>query len=117
MNPFPEDFELVGFFCCEPTLSERDVPVFYQRHSFLFEEDGNSIVCEIEPGYGQIDLTWRRDDMEVASFALRRISSIHIKGAPGAEYMSVKFSNQELRDFVLYTKPTVRVEWGNADAI
>jgi hypothetical protein len=114
METFPEEFELVGFFESEPEVSERDVPRFYNRHTYRYRRDKDSVVFEIEPASGEIDMTWRTDACEVASFALRRVSGQWVKGAPGEEFITAKFSQEGLSDFILWLKPTVRVQWGNA---
>ena len=117
MDDYPEEYELLGFFESEPQSTDRDVPFFYNRHTYNYRRGSDSVVCSIEPGYRQIDLTWRRDDVELASFALRDIHSVAIDGAPGDESMTVHFLSDELADFVLFLKPSVRVEWSNPSRI
>ena len=116
MESFPEDHELVGFFESEPEVTDRDVPWFYNRLTFRTTRGSHSVVCEIEPGYRQIDLTWRNAGKEMASFALREIRALRVMGSPGEEYMTVVFRGDELMDFVLYLKPDIRIEWGNMEA-
>lgn len=113
MEPFPEIHELVGFFESEPDISNRDVPMFYNRLSFVYHRDGDIVACAIEPGYGEIDITWRRDGRELASFALRGIESLEVIGAPGPESLIARFSQNSILDFVLHTKPDLRIEWGS----
>ena len=113
MDEYPEDYELLGFFETEPTSTDRDVPREYNRNTYNYHRDDNSVICAIDPGYGQIDLTWRLKGEELASFALRDIRSIEIDGAPGDESMTVRFLSDELSEFVLFLKPRVRIEWSN----
>ena len=117
MNPFPEQYELIGFFESEPYVTDRDVPWFYNRLTFKTQQGEDSIVCEIEPGYGEIDLTWRKLHHEIAIFSLRDISALYIKLGPGDEFLTAKFKNKDILDFVLYLKPQVRVQWGNEEHI
>ena len=113
MQPFPEMHELIGFFESEPDVSDRDVPTFYNRLSFVYRHESDVLACAIEPGYGEIDLTWRQNGREMASFALRGVQGLEVHGAPGSESMTVKFLDKDLLDFVLFTKPKLRIEWGN----
>ncbi|MEM6485948.1 MAG: hypothetical protein AAF662_13320 [Pseudomonadota bacterium] len=113
MDDYPEEHELIGFFESEARVTDRDVPPFYNRHTYSYQRDGDSVVCSIEPGYRQIDLTWRRDGHELGSFALRDIRTLSIDGAPGEESMKLQFLSEYHMDFVLFLKPTVRIEWGN----
>jgi hypothetical protein len=113
MDPFPEEFELIGFFESEPEVSDRDVPWFYNCLTFRAKRDDSVIVCSIEPGYGEIDLTWKKSGNEVANFSLQDISSLLINLNSNNEYMTVKFKYEDMLDFVLYLKPEIRIQWGN----
>lgn len=117
MDNFPEVFELIGFFESEPEVTDRDVPWFYNRLTFRTSRGEDRLICEIEPGYGQIDLTWTRANKEIASFALRDLISLSVKSGPGDEYMTASFRHPDLLDFVLYLKPSVRVQWGNQERL
>lgn len=117
MDTFPEEYELIGFFESEPEVTDRDVPWFYNHLTFKTQRGEDSIVCEIEPVYGQIDLTWRRSNQEIATFALKDISELYINPGPGEEFLTAKFKNKYILDFEFYLKPQVRVQWGNEEQI
>ncbi|MEL6368439.1 MAG: hypothetical protein AAFQ16_10835, partial [Pseudomonadota bacterium] len=91
--------------------------LFFNRHTYVYRNGDDSVVCEIESGYLQIDLACRRDSTGLASFELRDIRSVKIDGAPGDESMTVHFLSDHLADFVLFLKPTIRVEWSNPSRI
>ena len=117
MKPFPEEYELIEFFESEPELTDKNVPWIYNRLIFETQRNGNTVVCAIEPGNRQIDLTWKRSEKDVASFELREISSLKIQSGPGDEFMTVTFRNREILEFVFYLKPYPMVRWGNLEAV
>jgi hypothetical protein len=117
MNPFPEDYELIGFFESEPTILDRDVPWFYNRLTFETVRGVDRIVCDIEPGYGQLVLSWDREGLSVARFSLSEIASLHLTSARGEEFLTAKFAREGILDFKLFLKPYVQVEWGNQQVL
>lgn len=113
MDPFPPEYELIGFFESEPEIAGRDVPWFYDRLTFQTTRGDDDIVCAIEPGYGVIDLAWSKSGVEIAIFSLREVSSLFIESRAGSEFMTAKFRYADMLDFILYLKPAIRVFWGN----
>lgn len=117
MDPFPKEFELIGFFESDPEISERDVPWFYNRLTFKTIRGDDSIICSIEPGYGEIDLIWRKYGIEIAIFALRDVSALFINLSSGGEFMTAKFRYEDTLDFIFHLKPDVKMHWGNQKRI
>jgi hypothetical protein len=117
MNPFPEEFELIGFFESEPEVTDCDVPRPYNRLTFRTKRADDSIVCTIEPGYGAIDLTWRRLGKKMLTFSLRDVSSLFIQLDAYSERMTAKFKHEDILDFVFQLKPEIKVQWGNQERL
>jgi hypothetical protein len=117
MDPFPPDYELVGFFETEPTILDRGVPWFYNRLTFTTVRGEDRIVCDIEPGYRQMVVSWDRHGQSVARFALAEVESLHVTSEPGVEYLTAKFKRPGLRDFKLFLRPYVQVEWSNEQVL
>ena len=114
MDPFPEPFELVSFFEVEPEVTDRDVPWFYNRHTYRSRLGRDLVTCAMEPGEGQIVLVWDRDDQPVLALRLEEVSELRIESERGVETMIARFpEGRGLLDFRLQLRPSVRVEWGN----
>src|SRR5690349_14675964 len=99
MKPSPELHELLGFFEVEPTLSDRDVPWFYDRFTYETMRGEDRILCEIEPAYGQLVLVWTRSDVLIARLELDDIASLHLATGHGVEKLIAKFANAAILDF------------------
>jgi hypothetical protein len=117
MDPFPEEFELIGFFEAEPEISDRDVPWFYNRLKFQTTRGEDNIVCAIEPGYGEMDLIWRKSGIEIAIFALRDVSALFITSSGSGEFMTAMFRYEDTLDFIFHLKPDIKMHWGNQKRI
>jgi len=117
MKPFPELHELLGFFEVEPSISERDVPWFYNRLTYETVREENRIHCWIEPGYGQLCLIWIRGEVLVARLELDDVASLHVESERGVEKLIAKFAATNIRDFEFQLKPTIHVRWGNTRVI
>jgi hypothetical protein len=112
MKPFPELHELLGFFEVEPTISERDVPWFYNQLTYETVRGEDSIYCAIEPGEGQLCFVWMRKEELVARLELDAIASLYVESDRGVEKLIAKFENSAILDFELQLRPTVHVRWG-----
>jgi hypothetical protein len=117
MKPFPEQHELIGFFEVEPRVTDRDVPWFYNRLTFETKRGDDRIVCDIEPGYGQLVLSWDRNGQSVGRFALAEIAGLELTSSQGEEFLTAKFRRPGFLNFKLYLKPFVQVEWGNLEQL
>jgi hypothetical protein len=112
MDPFPQLHELLGFFEAEPSITERDVPWFYNRLTYETTRGENQIVCSIEPGYGQLCLIWTRENALVARLELDDILSIYVDSERGVEKLVAKFGAANVLDFEFQLKPTIHIRWG-----
>jgi hypothetical protein len=117
MDLFPPDYELIGFFEVEPTILDRGVSWFYNRLTFVTLRGHDRIVCDIEPGYQQIVVSWDREGQSVGRFSLSEVQSLQLTSKNGNEFMTAKFQREGLLDFKLYLKPYVQVEWGNVQVL
>jgi len=117
MDPFPPDYELAGFFEAEPTILDRGVPWFYNRLTYVTVRGADRIVCDIEPGYRQMVVSWDRDGQSIGRFALSEVASLHITSERGSEFMTAKFQPDGLLDFKLWLRPCIQVEWGNVQVL
>jgi hypothetical protein len=70
MNPFPQEWELLSLFECEPTIVDRGVPWEYNCLIFETSRGKDHIRCEIEPGYETIKLQWWQEKNDVLTLDL-----------------------------------------------
>jgi hypothetical protein len=110
----PELYELLGFFEVEPEFSDSDLPWFYNRLTYQTQRSENKIICSIKPSNGEINLTWERAGVLVASFSFNQICGLKLITENGVEKMILEFSSSSnLLDFELQLKPNIHVKWGN----
>lgn len=118
MEEFPELYELLGFFESEPEITDRDVPIHYNRLTYRTVRGENKIYCAIEPAYRQIVLIWENAENLVASLNLEQISCLRVVSERGSEKIVVNFAPKtNLLDFEFQLKPSIHVKWGNGPNI
>jgi hypothetical protein len=111
MNPFPEEWELLALFESEPTVTDRDVPRFYNRLTFETERGPDQVRCEIEPGYGILNIGWWHEGKEKMTLELQTVSGLKIVTGGGTDYLIAMFCNRCLWDLEFYLKPGIRLRW------
>jgi hypothetical protein len=112
MEPFPEDWQLLSFFECEPEVLSDGVPWAYNTLTFHTQRDSDDIQCRIEPGYETFHLVWTRNNCEFLNLKFHWIRSIQIETGDGTEVLRAEFRDDHVLPFVLRLKPTVHVLWG-----
>lgn len=114
MEEFPELYELLGFFESEPEITDRDVPIHYNRLTYRTVRGDNKIYCAIEPAYGQIVLIWENAEASVASLTLEQVSGLRVVSERGTEKIVAHFAPKtSLLDFEFQLKPSIHIKWGN----
>jgi hypothetical protein len=114
MDPFPAEHELIELFECEPGLGIAGVPWTYNELRFDTTRGADRIICEIAPGYEELQLRWLRDDTEVVYLRLRWVSGLEVKLGPDAEALIATFRNEHLLQLRLQLKPTLHLRWGTS---
>ena len=114
MEEFPELYELLGFFESEPDITDRDVPIHYNRLAYRTVRGENKIYCAIEPAYGQIVLIWESAEKLVASLNLEQVFGLRVVSERGIEKIVATFAPKtKLLDFEFQLKPSIHIKWGN----
>ena len=116
MDPFPEEWELLSLFEVEPTITDRDVPWFYNKLTFETTRGEDHIRCEIEPGYEILRLVWWRGHHEVLSLDLHWVRCLRVVTGGGQDYFIASFRGPNLLDLEFHLKPTIRLRWGTSPA-
>ena len=110
---YPEEYEFVGFFECEPQMTDSDVPWCYNTAAYITVRDRFRVECTISPGYGDLDLLVFLAEQQVVGLSVTHIQKIEFEAINGSEKMVVEFCEGTiLHPLILQLKPTVNVSWG-----
>jgi hypothetical protein len=115
MKPFPAKHELIGLFECDPEVTDPGVDWFYNHLKFSYAKRQDTLVCEIEPASGMIDITWSASGEILGVYRLRRVAGLRITMSPGEECLVAIFKDSFVEEFILWTKPRVHIQWGLAE--
>lgn len=115
MNTFPEEWELLALFEVEPTITDRDVPWYYNRLTFETTRGDDHIRCEIEPGYEKLNIVWWRGAKEKMTLELNWVNGLRVVTGGGTDYLVASFREKHLLDLEFHLKPEVRLRWGTSN--
>lgn len=113
MNPFPEEWELLSFFECEPELDD-DTPWYYNRLTFRTQRGKDVLTAKIEPSYERLSLLWKRDDVELVCVEFNWVSSLTIETGSSTEILTACFLDGHLSPFKLHLKPSIHISFGTS---
>jgi hypothetical protein len=116
IDPFPQDWQLIGFFGCEPTLLDPGIPWVYNRVTFQTERNGELVVCEIEPASEIMDITWSQSGKVRLELKLSWVRSLAVVESAATEALVAEFryGGQYLLPLRLQLRPSVMVTWGTS---
>lgn len=114
MKPFPEEWELLSLFECEPVLDDPEVPWAYNRLTFDTKRGSDRILCVIEPGYCCLDFTWWHNTTKHLALKLRSVQGITVASGGGIEFFVATFRDECLLPLRLQLKPSIECEWGTS---
>lgn len=114
MHRFPNDYELIQLFECEPALTDGNVPWCYNHLAFTSVRGRDRIECEIEPAEEVLQFRWYMENLERVNLDLRSVSGIRVNLTNEEESLSAFFPRRSgLRTLVIQLKPRIRIAWGN----
>ena len=117
MDPFPEEWELLALFETEPTISDRDVPWFYNRITFETTRGNDHVRCWIEPGYESLEITWWQGRAEKMTLELHWVRSLRVVTGGGIDYLVASFRDPSLLDLEFHLKPEIKLRWGTSSVV
>lgn len=93
MDPFPQDWELISLFECEPEVALPDAPWDYNQLSFVSRRGDDHIVCEITARSEELTLTfrWWHRGTEHISLQLDSVRGLVVEMTPEQETLVVFF--------------------------
>lgn len=113
MLVLPEEFELISFFESEPSLATPDAPWCYNSVRFEVRRDKDTVVCELEPAYGEMKILWEQDGVPRINCKLNKLANMSVHIAKGDEHMVVTGLGKNPATILkLRLKPYVAVELG-----
>lgn len=111
MLSLPDEYELIGFFECEPQLTSPDVPWSYNRLLFSISRGIDCVLCEIEPAYGELKINWQQNGEVRSSIKLNKLESVTVHMSKDDEHMIVTGLGENPATLLkLRLKPFVSVE-------
>ena len=87
MKPFPELFELVDFFECEPILYDPEGDWYYNHLTFKTIRNNERIECELEPADSVLNFRWFQEEREVLNVRLQTVRELRIETRGGNEIL------------------------------
>jgi hypothetical protein len=118
IEPFPQDWQLIGLFECEPSLLDPGVPWVYNRLRFLSVRDQERIECEIEPASEIVEIRWWQSGLLRLHLDLRWVRSLVVEESSEREALVAEFRYGRgfVYPLVLQLRPNVSVSWGTSPA-
>jgi len=108
MKPFPEDYELIGFFEAEPKVLDLSIPWFYNRLEFEVVRDTDRVECVIEPSDRILQFRWTRIGQGLVSLDLYNVEGLRLERERGRECLVGAFDS-ELGEVRLYLRPQIQL--------
>lgn len=112
----PQDWELIGFFECEPELAyegTEDYGWLYNTLTFTTQRNQDRLSCTIDPSYGEMQIDWSREGVSLVQLKLCYGKRLTVHSEGGREFMRVEFEDSSyLLPLILQLKPTIQIEWG-----
>lgn len=111
VDPFPHEYELLSLFESEPTLLDPKVPWAYNTLHFETTRGVDHVICEIEPGYEVVRISWNRDGNEVVHLNLNWVLGLSVEVEDGREALISHFRDPALEPLRLQLRPFVHLGW------
>ncbi|TWT31013.1 hypothetical protein KOR34_43870 [Posidoniimonas corsicana] len=106
MDPFPDDWEFLWVFECDPEESDE----VYTR--FDAEVDENRILFEVWPHDTEVILRWWRGKEAAGNLELRWVKGISAETEKGVSALNVTFLEECLLPLRFQVRPYPSIAWG-----
>jgi hypothetical protein len=112
VNPFPEDFELLSIFECEPEVLDADAPWFYNTLTFRGERDGLGYMIKLCPAYGDLEVRIGDANQPITHLSITEVSALRLHEGHGDAVLMASFSSESGRGILkIRLRPTLSIEW------
>jgi hypothetical protein len=113
VDPFPEPWELIGLFECEPKLADADMPWFYNRVRFDRRRGNERIELVIEPADHDLAFRWSIDGEAIIDLDLHDVVGLEVRLGHGKESLIVSTGDPHQRPIDIEISPKVRLIVGD----
>lgn len=112
MKRFPEDWELIGLFECEPVVEEPYDPWSYNSLQFVSLREPDRIHCVIHSHDERVEFMLWTGQRCVVSMNLLEVSEVIVHLGQGKDAMELRFAEPTVMPMFIRLKPQVSIEWG-----
>lgn len=107
---YPEEFELLSIFECEPIRADKDVPFFYNSSLFRYRnEDDETYEFRMLPSYNEVFLKVAKRDYDIALLKLQNIEALSILSDNKVEKRIMLTTTRAV--IKIQMKPSFRIEY------
>jgi len=120
MRPFPEDYELIGFFECEPEVLDSNVPWAFNQLKFESKSKNGTLIVEMETGTEVMRLKWFQDGNIIVNLDLVGVCQLEIGGPSNNNKdntLIAGFRDKNVDALVLKIRPFISIDWGYNDHV
>ena len=117
MDPFPEVWELLSLFEAEPTLSDPELPLFYNAITFETKRGDDEIRCEIFPASGNFEFVWTQHGELRLHIVLRCVEGMSVFTGNGRDVLSLSFRDDHMEEIEIQLRPHVSCVWGKTHVL
>lgn len=106
MDPFPQDWELLWVFECEPIKVDVTDIVFDSLR------DKDRVLCHILPLEDEVLLSWWSEGVLRVDLKLRYVRSLEADTKDGVSALIFAFRQPGLMPLKIQFRPAISFEWG-----
>ena len=118
MRPFPEDYELLGFFEVEPKVLDPEIPWAYNELFFTSTAPNGVLETKMESGHEVIEFKWFQNGNLSLHLNLVGVSKIEIGNSSTViepNTLVATFRNSDLEKLIVRIRPFISFKWGYND--
>ena len=118
MRPFPEEYELIGFFETEPEVLNPGIPWAFNELIFRTESLNGTLVARMTAGSELLNLEWKQGGEVAAQLDLKGVQSLYVgdgkNGHPINTLVAV-FRDPNVSALSVTIRPRITLRWGYND--
>jgi len=115
MRPFPDNYELVSFFECEPTILDSEIPWAYNELTFETKSENGILIVKMISGYEIMEINWIQDKTKVLHLDLKGVMSLRVEDENHCDTLIAGFRSNDVDDLVIMVRPVISIKWGYND--
>ena len=109
MTPFPEPWELISLFECEPEETDPGLVWKYNLLRFVRTRDNERIECSIHDADREVAFRWSVDGADKIVLDLHHVVGLSVYRERGREGLALTLSSDRFHPIRIDITPSVRV--------